>query len=67
MAWTGCRWPGSKLAKPRLARKSRKVWPTIIGLHWPPLAGPKIGLACQETLTSLAKIKLQGMLVQGLP
>ena len=43
------------------ARKSRKVWP-IIGLHWPPLAGPKIGLACQETLTSLAKIKLQGNL-----
>ena len=38
-----------------LPRKSRKVWPTI-GLHWLWLAGPKIGQACQETLTSLAKI-----------
>ena len=40
-----------------LARKSKKVWPTII--YWPALAvagGAKIGQACQETLTSLAKI-----------
>ena len=58
-------WPGQAVTDQgqnwqSLARKSRKVWPTI-GLHWPPLAGPKIGLAYQETLTSLAKIKLQGM------
>ena len=36
-----------------------KVWPTI-GLHWLRLAGPKIGQACQETLTSLAKIIITG-------
>ena len=42
-----------------LARKSRKVCPTI-GLHWLRLAGTKIGQACQETLTSLAKIIITG-------
>ena len=59
MAWTGRRWPGSKLAKP--GEEKQKSLAYNIGLHWPLLAGPKIGLACQETLTSLAKIKLQGM------
>ena len=45
--------------------KTVKAWQgkaeKLNGLHWLRLAGPKIGQACQETLTSLAKIKLQGM------
>ena len=60
MAWTGGGWPGSKLAKPGKEKQKRLAY-NIIGLHLPQLVGPKIGQACQETLTSLAKIKLQGM------
>ena len=58
MVWTGCGWPGSKLAKPGKEKQKRLAY------NWPALAalvGPKIGQACQETLTNLAKIKLQGM------
>ena len=58
-AWLGQATAGWGKTGVSLARKSRKVWPTI-GLHWPRLAGPKIGQDCQETLTSLAKNIITG-------
>ena len=58
MAWTGRRWPGSKLAKPGEEKQKSLAY------NWPALATAgraKNWSSLQETLTSLAKIKLQGM------
>ena len=58
MAWAGSGWPGSKLAKPDKEKQKSLAY------NWAALAtadGAKNWSSNQETLTSLAKIKLQGM------